>query len=277
MVQIGKYNELTVAREVDFGLYLSDPDEGREILLPSRYVPEGTRPGDTLRVFIYTDSDDRLIATTETPFATVGEFAFLQVTDVNDTGAFLDWGLTKDLLVPYSQQRARMKRGGIYPVYVYLDHATMRVAASAKIDRFLGNVMPQYRPGARVDALVIEHTPIGYKTIVDNLHRGMVYENEIFRPLEIGQTVAAYVKAVRPDGKIDLTLSDRASHRVPDLAERIMRAIAAGGGSLPLSDHSSPDEIQALFSCSKKDFKKALGQLYKEGRIMIGEQKITLA
>ena len=276
MLEIGKYNTLTVAREVDFGLYLAT-DDGREILLPRRYIPaDGAHVGSEIRVFVYNDSDDRLIATTETPYATVGEFAYLQVRDVNDTGAFLDWGLPKDLLVPYRQQRARMVRGGIYLVYVYLDDATKRIAASAKVEKFIGNVIPRYRHGEQVNCLVTEHTPIGYKVIVDNLHYGMIYENETFTPLELEQTVRAYVKAVRPDGKIDLTLSDRASNRVPDLAGRILVAARAAGGRLALSDNSSPEEIKTAFSCSKKDFKKALGMLYKEGRILLGSEEIAI-
>lgn len=277
MLKIGNYNTLKVAREVDFGVYLATDDD-REILLPARYVPDNARPGDELRVFVYTDSEDRLIATTEPPYATVGEFAYLQVRDVNATGAFLDWGVAgKDLLVPFNEQRSRMKRGGVYLVYVYLDDASKRVAASSKIDRFLGNVYPRYRHGQEVKALVIEHTPIGYKTIVDNLHRGMIYENEIFRPLEVEETVTAYVKGVREDGKIDLTLSDKARNRIGPLAARIMGALRAHGGVLAVGDRTDPGQIEALFSCSKKDFKKALGQLYKEGKIVPGPDETRLS
>lgn len=277
MLKIGNYNTLTVARRVDFGLYLAVEGEDTEILLPNRYVPDDINIGDSVKVFVYTDSDDRLIATTEIPYATVGQFAYLQVRDVNATGAFLDWGLAKDLLVPYSQQKARMSRGGIYLVYVYLDDASGRVVASAKIEHFLGNTIPDYRPGQRVEALVIEHTPIGYRTIVDNLHRGMIYDNEIFRPLELQETVTAFVKAVRPDGKIDLTLSDHAVRRVHDLSARILEAIETSGGEIHLTDNSTPEEIREAFACSKKDFKKAVGHLYKEGKILLGEDKIVKA
>lgn len=276
MLKIGNYNTLTVAREVDFGLYLAT-DDGREILIPNRYVPEGTKIGDELNVFVYNDSDDRLIATTEAPYAQVGEFAYLQVRDVNQTGAFLDWGLPKDLLVPFAQQKARMKSGGIYLVYVYLDDATKRIAASAKIERFLGNAFPDYRHGKKVRALVVEHTGIGYRVIVDNKHWGMIYDNEIFRPLELEETVTAFVKSVREDGKIDLSLSDSTGKRVKGLSERILGELKAAGGELPLSDASSPDEIREAFSCSKKDFKKAIGHLYKEGKILLGEGKIVKA
>lgn len=271
MLKIGNYNTLKVAREVDFGYYLSTDDD-RELLLPRKYMPEDKGVGDELKVFVYTDSEDRLIATTEVPYAAVGDFAYLQVKDVNNAGAFLDWGIPgKDLLVPYSEQKARMKQGGIYLVYVYLDDASKRVVASAKIEHFIGNVIPEYRPGQRVSALIVEHTPIGYRAIVDNRHWGMIYDNEIFRPLELESTVKAFVKSVREDYKIDLTLSDRAVKRVGDLSDRILEAIDAAGGELHVTDASTPDEIREAFECSKKDFKKAVGHLYKEKKILLGE------
>ena len=277
MLEIGKYNMLAVAREVDFGYYLAT-DDGREILLPRKYAPDGIAIGKAVKVFVYTDSDDRLIATTETPYATVGEFAYVQVSDVNATGAFLDWGITaKDLLVPFSQQKARMKRGGIYLVYVYLDDASKRVVASAKIEKYLDNALPEYRHGQPVEALVIEHTPIGYKVIVDNRHRGMIYDNEIYRPLELEQTVRAYVKSVRPDGKIDLSLGDSTGRRVMSLCDRIIEVLEQAGGRITVTDRSTPDDIKEAFACSKKDFKKALGHLYKEGKVLLGEDVVELA
>ncbi len=274
MLKIGNYNIMTVAREVDFGIYLAS-DDGQEILMPKRYVPDGTKVGDEIQAFVYTDSEDRLLATTEIPYAKAGEFAYLQVRDVNRIGAFLDWGVSKELLVPFSQQKARMKSGGIYLVYVYLDNVTKRVVASAKIEKFLGNVIPEYRHGQKVEALVVEHTPIGYRAIVDNLHWGMIYDNEIFRPLELEETVTAFVKSVREDGKIDLTLSDSGGRRVMNLSELILKTLTDAGGELPLSDSSSPEEIREAFACSKKDFKKAIGHLYKEGKIIIGDGKIA--
>jgi len=276
MLKIGNYNTLIVAREVDFGYYLAT-DDNREILLPRKYAPDGIAIGGEIRVFVYTDSDDRLIATTETPYATVGEFAYLQVTDVNATGAFLDWGITaKDLLVPFSQQKVRMNRGGIYLVYIYLDDASKRVAASARIEKYLGNVLPEYRHGQPVEALVIEHAPIGYKVIIDNCHRGMIYDNEIYRPLEIGQTVKAFVKSVRSDGKIDITLGDSTGRRVISLSDHILGALHRAGEQLHISDKSTPEEIKEAFACSKKDFKKALGHLYKEGKVTLSEDAVTL-
>ena len=275
MIKIGNYNTLRVARFVDFGAYLTD-DDNNEVLLPARYVPDDATVGDEIEVFVYTDSEDRPVAVTEHPFATVGEFAFLQVAQVNKFGAFLDWGVPKHLLVPFSEQRLRMEEGGIYPVYVYLDDITKRVVASGKLEKFLGNVIPDYKPGQEVQALVWKHTDIGYKVIVDNLFQGMIYDNEVYAPLEIQQTITAYVKNVRDDGKIDLTVGDRAAKRVSDLTSRILDRIEHDGGRLTITDSSSPEEIKRAFHCSKKDFKKAVGKLYKERKIAIGEDCITL-
>lgn len=264
---------MIIRRMVDFGAYLSRPDEEEEILIPGRYLPEGAAVGDELNVFVYNDSEDRPIATTDHPYATVGEFAYLEVTQVNDVGAFLDWGIPKDILVPFTEQRIRMRRGGIYLVYLYLDKKTNRVVASSKIDKFLGNVYPDYKPGQRVEALVIDHTEIGYKVIVDNLHKGMIYSNEIFRAIEVEETVTAYVKQVRDDGKIDLTLNDKAVRRQSALADRILAYISEPGAT-PVGDKTAPEVIEMVFSCSKKDFKKAVGHLYKEHRIEIGDDHI---
>ncbi|MCM1066885.1 MAG: S1-like domain-containing RNA-binding protein [Muribaculaceae bacterium] len=268
MIKIGKYQDMVIRRMVDFGAYLSPEGCEQEVLLPGRYLPENAGVGDMFNVFVYTDSEDRPVATTERPYATVGEFAFLEVTAVNDTGAFLDWGLPKDLLVPYSEQKIKMRRGGIYLVYVYLDDASGRPTASAKIEKYLGNVFPDYRPGAKVQALVYEHTPIGYKVIVDNLHRGIIYSNEIFRPIELEESVTAFVKQVRDDGKIDLTLNDVAVRRQTALADRILEYIACPDAK-PIGDKSSPELIELIFSCSKKDFKKAVGHLYRDRKIAI--------
>ncbi len=270
MIEIGKYNDLEVRRLVDFGAYLGAPDDSAEILLPRRYWEEHMQPGETVHVFVYKDSEDRPVATTEHPYATVGQFAYLAVTAVNDTGAFLDWGLAKDLLVPYSEQRSRMRRGGIYLVYIYLDKTTGRVVASAKTEKFLGNVFPDYKPGQQVEALVIEHTDIGYKVIVDNLHRGIIYSNEIYRPIEVEQNIRAWVKRVRDDGKIDLTINDKAERRTGVLAGRIIEYLGTPG-AMPLSDSMPPAHIEMLFQCSKRDFKKAVGHLYREHKVVIGE------
>lgn len=274
MIELGKYQTLEIRRIVDFGAYLSVPGEDAEVLIPGRYLPENMQVGDSLEVFVYKDSEDRPIATTERPYATVGEFAFLSVNAVNDTGAFLDWGLPKDLLVPYGEQRMRMRRGGIYLVYIYVDKATGRIVATTKTDKYLGNVYPDYKPGDRVQALVVEHTDIGYKVIVDNLHKGMIYSNELYRAIEIEETVTAYVKQVRDDGKIDLTVNEKAVVRQSDVAERIMNHLSKENAA-PISEKMSPDIIEMAFHCSKKDFKKAIGHLYKERMVVIAPDGIV--
>lgn len=277
MLKIGRYNHLRVNRLVDFGAYLDAGDE-REILMPAKYFPHELNPGDEVDVFVYTDSEDRLVATTEHPYAEVGEFAYMQVADVNKVGAFLDWGLpAKQLLVPFSEQKVKMNPGFVYLVYVYLDDTTKRIVGSSKIEKYLGNVVPHYKRGDAVKALVYQHTPIGYKCIVDNLHYGMIYENELFQNLEIEETITAYVKNVREDGKIDLSVADKSRTRTRDLATEIMDQLRMAGGELAISDHSTPEDIKARFACSKKDFKKALGKLYKERKIQILPDKIISA
>ncbi|MDE5928025.1 MAG: GntR family transcriptional regulator [Duncaniella sp.] len=269
MVKIGRYNKLRVVKNVDFGAYL-DGGDGVEILLPARYIDSPLHPDDEIDVFIYKDNEGRLIATTEHPYVQVGEFAFLQVNDVNRMGAFLDWGLMKQLLVPFSEQTVKLSRGMVIPVYVYLDDASQRVVASAKLDHFLGNTIPDYAIGSPVKALVYKRTDVGYKAIVDDKHHGMFYESDLYKPLEIGEAVTAYVKRVREDGKIDLLLHGAHDGRVEALARAVMaRLDREPDGFLPLCDNSSPEAIRETFSCSKKDFKKAIGSLYREHRIEI--------
>ena len=265
MLKIGKFNTLKVSKIVDFGLYL-DGSNGLEILLPSRYITDIPQIGDELNVFIYTDSEDRLI----------GQFGFLTVKSVTKVGAFLDWGLMKDLLVPFSEQRSRMRNGGRYLVYTYLDDATKRVVASSKINKFLGNTYPLYKKGDKVSCLIYEETEIGYKVIIDNLHNGKIYKNELFKSIDKEDRVNGYVKQVRDDGKIDITLKDSASNRIEILADRFYKFIEMNGGSTSLGDKSSPDEIKAILQCSKKDFKKAIGSLYKAKLIIINENSISI-
>lgn len=277
MIEIGKYNTLPIKRFVDFGAYL-ETGPRQEILLPLRYLTPEMQVGDQVEVFVYNDSEDRLIATTERPLATVGQFAFLTVKSVNRIGAFLDWGLLKDLLVPFSQQKSRMKEGGRYLVYLYLDDATKRIVASAKVERFLGNVLPQYKAGAEVDILITEKTPIGYACIVDDLHRGMVYDSATFRDLSVGDRLKAYVQKVRRDGKIDITLSAAARQRTADLADIILQdAALQPGGFLPVDDHADADEIRRKYQCSKRDYKQAVGHLLKAEKIVRnGDGKLLL-
>ena len=276
MIKIGDYNELEVARKVDFGIYLTDGD-GTDILLPQRYVPGNPDVGQKLRAFVYVDSEGRLIATTEDPYVTVGQVAFLRVVDVNSTGAFLDWGLpTKHLLCPYREQKMKMYPGRRYPVYVYLDDSSKRIVASARIERFLNNRIPDYRSGAEVKALVLQRTDIGYKVIVDNLYSGMIYNGDIYIDIAIGQTIDARVKYIRPDRKIDLTLRSHEYDRVATAERAILRYLEMNNGFSPMGDSSSPDEIRVVFGCSKKDFKKAIGQLYKQGKIALTDDGLRL-
>lgn len=269
---IGNYNTLRVSRSVDFGLYLTD-GQGNEVLLPRRYVTPEMALGQQIEVFVYNDSEDRPVATTEQPTAVVGQFALMRVKAVNAVGAFLDWGLTaKDLLVPFREQRVSMQAGRSYVVRVYLDEASNRVVASAKLGRFLNQVKPDYYRRQRVDIIVVQRTEIGYRVIVNESHWGQIYQNEIYTDVNVGDRLTAFVKQVRDDGKVDLTLSKIEKMRVDDLAGRVFEYIRQHGGSISLTDKSSPEEIMAAFGCSKKDYKKALGQLYRERRVTLGEQ-----
>lgn len=276
MIKIGKTNNLKVVKKVDFGLYL-DGGESGEILLPKRYVDESMEVGDELDVFIYCDSEDRLVATTEKPLIEVGEFGLLKAVEVNRIGAFMEWGLQKDLLVPFREQSQEIRVGGSYVVYAFLDNATKRIVGSTKLNKYVGNRIPRYSEGDTVDILAVHKTDLGYKVIVDNLFWGMIYNNDLFDPLSPGDRIPAYVKTVREDGKIDVTLRERGGERVFQLANRIMGYLRDAGGEMALSDSSSPDEIKAVFQCSKKDFKKALGYLYKKGKILIADGGVTLS
>ena len=270
MLQVGKFNKLKVVKTVDFGVYLDGGEKG-EILLPRKFVPEQScSEGGEIDVFVYYDSEDRLIATTQKPYAQVGEFAWLQVKSVNRIGAFLDWGVeAKDLLVPFREQNTDMQQGEFYIVYVYLDFATGRIVASAKLDKFLDNVPPEYEANQPVEIIVTQRTPLGYKVIIDNLHWGVIYHNEIFRPITIGEHLRAYVKQVREDDKIDVMLQLPGYEKIDPLCESILQKLNEAGGVLRLSDKSPAEEIAHYFQCSKKSFKKAIGALYKARRIVI--------
>lgn len=277
-LKIGKWNTLSVARMVDFGAYLAAGDD-LEILLPARYIDSPLEIGQEIDVFVYTDSEDRLIATTDVPFATVGQVAMLEVVAENRIGAFLDWGLMKDLLVPFREQKSKMNVGGKYPVYIYLDDVSKRVAASAKIEKFIGNLIPRYQKDDKVDVFVWKETPIGFACVVDNLHYGMLYANEIFQDLYPGMELEAWVKRVRPDGKIDLRLSPSGSGRFRSIsvADEIIRLLnESDDKTLPFTDKSSPEEIKKIFKCSKRDFKQAVGHLLKDGKIAIYEACLVL-
>jgi predicted RNA-binding protein (virulence factor B family) len=272
-LDIGKYNKLKVVKFVDFGLYL-DGGEGREILLPKRYVPENVKEGDELEVFIYKDNEDRLIATTEHPYGTVGEFQLMKVKEVSKAGAFLEWGIMKDLLVPFREQKTAMKPGEYYLVYIYADFITKRIVASTRIDKFLDNTPPDYERNREVDLIIAGETDLGYKAIINNSHWGLLYHNEIFRKLSTGERCKGYIKEVREDDKIDVSLYPAGYSRIDGIAQQIVAALERNGGSLPVSDKSDADEIYSLFSCSKKSFKMAIGALYKKKIISIEKHGI---
>lgn len=270
-MKIGEYNTLHINRMVDFGAYLID-DDTHEVLLPKRYLTPEMKVGDAIRVFVYNDSENRPVATTEQPKAVVGDFALMRVKAVNKVGAFLDWGLTaKDLLVPFSEQRVDMQAGRSYVVRVYLDPASQRIVASAKLAKFLNQSEPDYYHRERVEVLVVQRSDLGYRVIINNEHWGQIYQNEIYQNVNIGDRLTAFIKQVRPDGKVDVTLAKIEKMRVDDLADRIEQYLHAHGGEMSLTDKSSPDEISKAFGCSKKDFKKALGLLYKQQKVTLGD------
>lgn len=275
MVELGRFNKLEVIQIVDFGLYL-DGGDNTKILLPNRYIIGTPHIGDKIDVFIYRDSEQRLIATTEHPYLQVNEFGYLTVAQVTKVGAFLDWGLMKHLLVPFREQKVRMEQGKRYLVYAYVDNTTQRIVASAKIERFLGNKIPQLKRGEVVEALIYQRTDIGYKVIVNNLYYGMIYHNELYQSIKIGDKIKAYVKNIREDYKIDLTLSGYVVDRIKVLVDSIVNMMQANDGKLLLSDKSSPEEIKNVLSCSKKDFKKAVGLLLKNGLIILSDTEIML-
>ncbi len=275
-IELGKYNQLEVVKEVDFGVYLNGGEEG-EILLPKRYVPEGCKPSDVLNVFIYLDNEERLIATTLQPLVQVGEFACLEVAWVNEFGAFLDWGLMKDLFVPFREQKMKMQKGHRYVIHAHVDEESYRIMASAKIERYLSKEMPDYEPGQEVEVMVWQKTDLGYKVIVENRYGGLVYQNEIFQPLQPGMKLTAYVRQVREDGKIDLALQQDGQRKVKDFSDVLLQFIKDQGGYTTLNDKSAAETIYDTFGVSKKTFKKAVGDLYKKRLVVLEEGGIRLA
>lgn len=275
-VALGKYNQLEVVKTVDFGVYLNGGDDG-EILLPARYVPEGCKPGDMLNVFIYLDNEERLVATTLQPLVQVGGFACLEVAWVNEYGAFLDWGLMKDLFVPFREQKMKMQKGHRYVIHAHVDEDSYRIMASAKVERYLSKEFPPYQSGDEVEVMVWQKTDLGYKVIVDDRFGGLVYQKEIFKALEPGMRMQAFVRQVREDGKIDLTLQKDGSQKVDDFAEVLLQYINDNGGYTELNDKSAAEDIYDTFGVSKKTFKKAVGDLYKRRLVVLVEGGIQLA
>lgn len=273
---LGDYNNLEIVKRVSFGLYL-DGDEDGEILLPAKYVPDGYDIGDIIKVFVYLDNEERLVATTEEPLAKVGDFALLRVAWTNDYGAFLDWGLLKDLFVPFSEQEGKMVKGNSYLVYVTIDRKSYRIYASARLDKFLSRTKPPYETDEEVDIIVWRRTDLGWKVIVNGNHSGLVFANEVFRDLKTGDRLKGYIKRVRTDGKIDIALQRHGVAGDDDSSMRLLSAIEAQRGFLPLNDNSSPDEIYSMLGMSKKAFKRAAGKLYKQRLIIIDDDGLRLA
>ena len=273
-IELGKFNQLEVVKQVDFGMYLDGGEEG-EILLPTRYVPEDCKLGDWLNVFLYLDNEERLIATTLTPLVQVGEFACLEVSWVNQFGAFLNWGLMKDLFVPFSEQKM-MQVGNKYVIHAHIDDESFRIVASAKVDRYLSKEKASYQPGEEVNILICQKTDLGFKAIIENMYSGLLYDSEIFQTLHTGDVLKAYVKQVREDGKIDLILQKPGFEKIDDFSKTLHRYITEHGGWIGLTDKSPAEEIYDTFGVSKKTFKKAVGDLYKKRLILLHEDGIEL-
>ncbi len=275
MAAIGQYNRLQITKHTSFGLYLDGGDLG-EILLPKRYIPrdEAVEPGDWLKVFLYLDSEDRPIATTQRPRVQVGQFAGLKVVEINRIGLFLDWGLPKDLLLPHSEEKRPLQVGDTCVVYVYLDPRTRRITATARLDRFLDQTPPRYRAGQPVELLVVERTDLGFKAIIEGQHWGLIHRNEVFKPLRTGQREKGYIREVRPDGRISLTLQAPGREGADALQQAILDKLEQAGGVLAVSDKSAAEDIVRLFGVSKGSFKKAIGGLYKQGQIRILDDRI---
>lgn len=277
MALVGRYNALQVVKHTEFGLYLDGGADG-EILLPNRYIPKDipSEDEDWLNVFVYLDSEDKLLATTEKPKVQVGEFASLKVVEINSIGVFLDWGLPKDLLLPFSEEKRQMKAGEYCVVHVYLDKRTRRITATARLDRYLDKVPPAYQVGQEVDLLVVEETDMGFKAIINNAHWGLIHKNEVFKFLRSGKQEKGYIKELRSDGKIALSLQPVGAQLASSLNAQILDKLRANQGTLPVSDKSDPQLISDLFGVSKGNFKKAIGALYKDGQIVIHADRIEL-
>jgi len=275
MLFIGKYNYLTIERVTSVGMFLSDV-EGEEVLLPNQYITDDMQVGDQIKVFVYLDSEDRPVATTQTPKIIRNEFAFLEVKDVSEYGAFLDWGLIKDLFVPFREQPKPMEIGEWHVVFLYLDQKSQRLLASAKIDKFLESERLTVAEGDEVDLLVWQKTDLGYNVVVNQYHKGLIYANEVFQPLQIGDTLKGYIKKIREENKLDISLQKTGYEVVEPVAKQILEEVKKSKGFLNLSDSSSPEAIYNRLKISKKVFKKAIGGLYKQGIIRITDDGIYL-
>ena len=278
MFKVGQFNNLQIIKEVDFGYYLdSDDDHWGEILLPFNSAPKGCAVHDWLDVFIYFDSEDRIIATTERPHAVIGEFNLLRVASVEKVGAFLDWGLRKDLLVPFGEQKVRLEAGRSYIVWVYQDEASGRIVASTRLEKFIDEDDPgEYEVGEAVELLITRETDLGYKAIINNSDWGFLYHNEVFKKLRVGKKLRGYIQKLRADGKIDLSLTMAGYEKVGGMAEIILDMLKKKGGFLAITAKTPPDRIYEIFGVSKKNYKKSIGALYKKRLVTIDEDGIRL-
>ena len=276
MLRAGRIQKLTVSRISDYGLYLAD-EEQNEVLLPNRYISLTDKPGDEKEVFLYHDSEDRLVATTETPLLRVGEAGYLRVVDKTAHGAFLDWGLYgKDLFLPNRNQQGGIIAGRSYIVYLYEDSVTGRCGATCKLKSFINNDIITVAPRQEVDLLVASESPIGYRVIINNRHWGMLYRNQLFRPIAVGDRTKGYVRKLTEDNRIDVSLQQEGFAQVKDSAEVLLQLVRDNGGFLPLNDDSAPEEVNRLTQTSKKIFKRSLGMLLKRGAVTVDEQGIKI-
>ncbi|MDP8263855.1 MAG: S1-like domain-containing RNA-binding protein [Candidatus Aceula lacicola] len=275
MIELGKYNTLKSVKASADGIYLDAGNYG-ELLLPIAEVPAGCNAGGSLEVFLYRESDTQVIPTTKKPHAILGEFACLKVVDVLPIGAFLDWGLPKDLFVPLSEQQESMKKGASYVVYIYKDDRHDRLAASSKLNAFLDRKPAAFKENEKVDLVICDQTELGYNAIINHLHWGLLYQNEVFQALEYGQKATGFIKKNRADGRIDLSLQVQGYQKMGDLEEKIIAEINKAGGVLKVTDKSSPEIIYKLFAVSKKKYKMALGSLYKLKRIIVEDDVVKI-
>jgi len=277
MIQIGKINKLTILRETSVGLYLGDKEK-KEVLLPNSYIKSSfkVKVKDEIEVFIYKDSEDRLIATTQIPYAQLYNFADLRVVSINEAGAFLDWGLEKDLFVPYSEQKTKMEEGEKYVVYIYIDELTERIIGSSKISKFISNEVLQVEVGQEVDLVVFEESPLGYSCIINGMHRGLLYRNDIYKEIQSGDAIKGYIKTIRQDNLIDLSLQKPGFKNVLSSTDIILEYLNENNGFLDLTDKSSPEEIAKRFSMSKATFKKSIGVLYRQRKVLIKDDGVHL-
>ncbi|ELA9460154.1 GntR family transcriptional regulator [Vibrio alginolyticus] len=277
MIKIGQINSLEVIKKADFGVFLDGDDYG-SVLLPSKYVPEGTEIGGHVDVFLYFDSESQLAATIERPIAQVGEWGLMKIEGVNATGAFVNWGIKeKDLLIPFSEQRTRFSAGQTILVYVYTDKASGRIVGTTKFNKWLDKTPANYEVNEQVDLIIAERSQLGYKAIVNGKHWGMIFPSDVFGKLYIGKKLKGFIKHIREDGKIDLALQKVGVAKMDDLSSKILDLLEKKGGFLPLNDKSSPEAIFDAFRTSKGTYKKTIGGLYKQGKIVIEKDGIRLA